>query len=87
MYLSHIFTIFQILQRSVEPRHWQATTQLIKFEHVPIYLEFSFILFAKFLLFLMLILKAKKIQKFFKKNSHLLTSVYNKYTLFKLVSR
>jgi len=44
----------------MEPRHWQTTTQLIKFEPMPIYLEISFILFAKFLLFLMLILKAKK---------------------------
>jgi len=44
---------------------WQATTQLIKFEHLPIYLEFSFILFAKFRLPLMVILKAKN----FKKNS------------------
>jgi hypothetical protein len=56
---SHIFTIFQIFQRSVGPRHWQATTQFIKFEPVPIYLELSFILFAKFLLFLMAILEAK----------------------------
>jgi len=38
----------------------------IKFELVPIYLELSFILFAKFLLFLMAIPKAKnfKIQNF-----------------------
>jgi len=55
----HIFTIFQNFQRSVEPCPWQATTQFIKFEPVPIYLELSFILFAKFLLFLMAILKAK----------------------------
>jgi hypothetical protein len=54
----------------VEPYHWQATTQFIKFESVPIYLELSFILFAKFLLFLMAILKAKnfKIQNFFLKS-------------------
>ena len=38
-------------QRSVEPCHWQVTTQFIQFEHVPIYLELSFILFAGFLLF------------------------------------
>jgi len=62
-----IFTIFQLLQRSVGPHHWQATTQFIKFESVPIYLELPFILFAKFLLFLMALLKAKnfKIQNFF----------------------
>jgi len=72
-------------QRSVEPRHWQVTTQFIKFESVPIYLELLFFLFAKFLLFLMAILKAKifKIQNFL----HLLKSVNNKYTLFELVSR
>jgi len=67
MYLPHVLTIFQIFQRSVEPRHWQATTQLIKFEPMPIYLELSFILFATFLLFFMAILEAKifKIQKLF----------------------
>jgi hypothetical protein len=51
----------------VEPCRWQATTQFIKFEPVPIYLELSF-LFAKFLLFLMAIPEAKifkKIQIFF----------------------
>jgi len=46
MYLSHILTIFQNFQKSVEPRHWQVTIQFIKFEPVPIYLELSFILFA-----------------------------------------
>jgi len=51
MYPPHIFTIFQNFQRSVEPRHWQVTTRFIKFEPVPIYLELSFILFAKFLPF------------------------------------
>ncbi|KEH26630.1 transmembrane protein, putative [Medicago truncatula] len=56
---SNTFTIFQIFQRSVEHCHWQVTTQFIKFELVPIYLELSFILFAKFLLFFMTILKAK----------------------------
>jgi len=82
----HIFTIFQIFQRSVEPCPWQATTQFIKFESVPIYLELSFILFANFLLFFMAILKAKffKIQNFF---LHLLKSVNNKHALFELVSR
>ena len=82
---SHIFTVFQIFQRSVGPRHWQATTQFIKFEPVPIYLELSFILFAKFLLFLMAILEAKifKIQNIF---LHLLKSVNNKHTLFELVT-
>ena len=62
---SHIFTIFQNFQRSVEPCHWQVTTQFIKFEPVPTYLEPSFILFAQFILSLMAILKAKnfKIQK------------------------
>jgi len=65
--LPHIFSIFQMFQRYVEPCPWQATTQFIKFEPVPIYLELSFILFANFLLFLMAILKAKffKIQNFF----------------------
>ena len=55
------------IQRSVEPCHWQVTSQFIKFEPVPIYLELSFILLAKFLLFFMAILKAKhfKIQNFF----------------------
>jgi len=79
MYLSHILTIFQIFQRSMEPHHWQATIQFIKFEHVPIYLEFSFILFS------MAILEAKifKIQFFL----HLLKSVNNKHTLFELISR
>jgi len=72
-------------QRSVEPYHWQATTQFIKFEPVPIYLELSFILFAKFLLFLMAILKAK-IFKNIKIFLHLLKNVNNKHTLFKLVS-
>jgi len=62
MYLPIILTIFQIFQRSVEPRHWQATTQLIKFEPVPFYLELSFILFTKFLLILMAILEAKNFQ-------------------------
>jgi len=83
----HIFTIFQIFQRSVESCPWQATTQVIKFEPVPIYLELSFILFANFLLFLMAILKAKnfKIQNFF--FLHLLKSVNNKRALFELVSR
>jgi hypothetical protein len=55
------------------------------FEPVPIYLELSFILFAKFLLFLMAIPEAKifkKIQNFL----HLLKSVNNKHTLFELVS-
>ena len=80
-----IFTIFQNFQRSVEPCHWQVTTQFIKFEPVPIYLELSFILFAKFLLFLMAILEAKifKIQNFF---LHLLKCMNNKHTLFELVS-
>ena len=39
------------IQGSVELRHWQVTTQFIKFEPVPIYLELSFILHTKFLLF------------------------------------
>jgi len=62
-----LITIFKTLQRSVRPHHCQVTTQLIEFEHVPIYLEFSFIQFTKFLLFLMAILEAKifKIQFFF----------------------
>jgi len=46
MYPPHIFTIFQNFQRFVEPRHWQVTTQFIKFEPVPIYLELQFILFT-----------------------------------------
>ena len=57
----------KFFQRSVEPCHWQVTTQLIKFELVPIYLKFSFIQFTKFLLFLVLILKAKKFKKSLKK--------------------
>jgi len=75
----------KFFQRSVEPCHWQVTTQLIKFELVPIYLELSFILLTKFLLFFMSILEAKifKIQNFF---LHLLKSVNNKHTLFELVS-
>jgi len=83
--LPHIFTIFQIFQRSVEPCPWHATTQLIKFELVPIYLELSFILFAKFLLFFMAILEAKKFQN--TTFLHLLKSVNNKHTLFELMSR
>jgi len=81
----HIFTIFQIFQRSVEPCHWQATIQLIKFVPVPIYLELSIILFIQFLLFLMTILEAKKfkMQTFF----FFFESVNNKHTLFELVSR
>jgi len=62
------FTIFQNFQKkSVEPCHWQVTTQFIKFKPVPIYWELSFILLIKFLLFLMAILEAKifKIQNFF----------------------
>ena len=42
----YIYQFPKKFQRSVEPRHWQTTTQLIKFELVPIYLELSFILFA-----------------------------------------
>ncbi|KEH16589.1 hypothetical protein MTR_0138s0010 [Medicago truncatula] len=38
--------LLQNFQKSVEPCPWQVTTQFIKFEHVPIYLELSFILFA-----------------------------------------
>jgi len=51
----------------MEPRHWQTTTPSIRFEHMPIYLEFSIILFAKYLLFFMAMLEAKnfKIQNFF----------------------
>ena len=37
---------FKFFQRSLESRHWQVTTQFIKFDPVPIYLELSFILFA-----------------------------------------
>jgi len=48
----------------VEPYHWRVTTQFIKFEPVPIYLELSFILFVKFLLFFMTILEAKKKSKY-----------------------
>ncbi len=83
---SNIFTIFQIFQRSVGPCQWQVTTQFIKFEPVPIYLELPFILFAKFLLFFMAIPKAKifKIQNFF---LHLLKSVNNKHISFELVRR
>jgi len=73
------------IRRSVEPCHRQVTTQFIKFELVPIYLEFSFILFAWFLLFLMAILEAKifKIQNFF---LHLLKSVNNKHAFSELMS-
>jgi hypothetical protein len=85
MYFPIMFTIFQLLQKSLGPRHWQVTTQFIKFEPVPIYLELPFILFTKFLLFLMQYLKQKnfKIQNFF---LHLLRSVNHKHTLFELVS-
>jgi hypothetical protein len=67
MYLPITITIFQNFQRSVEPCHWQVTTQFIKFEPVAIYLELPFILFAKFLLFLMAILEARfsKYKNFF----------------------
>ena len=59
---------FPNFSKSVEPCHWRVTTQFIKFEPVPIYLELSLILFAKFLQFLMAILETnffKKIQNFF----------------------
>jgi len=55
---------YKFFERSVEPCHWQVTP-LIKFEIMPIYLEFSFILFAKFLLFFMAILEAKSFLKNF----------------------
>jgi hypothetical protein len=29
----------------MESRHWQATIQIIKFELLPLYLKFSFVLF------------------------------------------
>jgi len=67
MYHSHTFTIFHSFYK--DP--WshaigRPPLNLIKFEHVPIYLEFSFILFTIFFfLFLMLILKAKNFKKFF----------------------
>jgi len=68
----------------MEPRYWQVTTQFIKFEPVPIYLELSFILLIKFLPFFMAILEAKifKIQNFL----HILKSVKNKHTFFELMS-
>jgi len=53
---------FPNFSKSVESCPWQATTQFSKFEPVPIYLELSFILFAKFLLFLMAKLEAKNLQ-------------------------
>jgi len=86
MYPSHIFTIFQFFQKSVEPRPWRVTTQFIKFEHVPIYLELSLILFARFLQFLMAILEGKILKKY-KTFLHLLKSVNNKHTLSELMSR
>jgi len=55
LYIYH----FPNFSKSVESCHWRVTTQFIIFEPVPIYLELSFILFAKFLLFLMTILEAK----------------------------
>jgi len=76
---------FPNFSKSVESCHWRVTTQFIKFELVPIYLELSLILFAKFLLFLMAILEVK-ISKF-KTFLHLLKSANNKHTLFELVSR
>ena len=42
MYLPIYVPFFKIFKRSVEPCPWQATTQFIKFEPVPIYLELSF---------------------------------------------
>ena len=77
---------FPNFSKSVESCHWRVTTQFIKFEPVPIYLELSFILFAQFLLFLMTILEARfsKYKTFF---LHLLKSVNNKHAHFELMSR
>jgi len=77
---------FPNFSKSVEPCHLRVTTQFIKFEPVPIYLEFSLILFAKFLKFFMAILEAKNSQKY-KTFLHILKSVNNKHTLFELMSR
>jgi len=83
-YIYH-FSIF--FAKSMEPCHWRVTTPFIKFEPVPIYLELRFILFAKFLLFSMTIIEAKKKIQNTKLFLHLLKSVNNKHTLFELLSR
>jgi len=81
-----IYLLFsKFFQRFVEPCHWQVTTPLIKFEYLSICLEFSFILLAKFLLFLMAILETKNFSK--KTFPCVLKNVNNKHTLFELVSR
>ncbi|KEH15622.1 transmembrane protein, putative [Medicago truncatula] len=63
------------------------TTQFIKFEPVPTYLELSFILFC--IISSIAILKSKKISKITKKLFFyiFLKSVNNKHILFELVSR
>jgi len=72
-------------QRSGEPRHWQVTTQFIKFEPVPIYLELSFILHTKFLLFFDGNTWIKNFQNT-KTFLHLLKSVNDKHTFFEFMS-
>jgi len=72
-------------QRSVELRYWQVTTQFIKFEPVPIYLELSFILHTKFLLFFDGNTWSKNFQNT-KTFLHLLKSVNNKHTFFEFMS-
>jgi len=88
MYTSHIFTIFQIFQRSVEPCPLRVTTQLIKYKPVPIYLELSFYSFRKISSIFDDNTWSKKFSKyktFLKK--HLVKSVNNKHALFELMSR
>ena len=80
------FTIFQNFQKkSVEPRHWQVTTQFIKFKPVPIYWELSFILHTKFLLFFDGNTWSKNFQNT-KTFLHLLKSVNDKHTFFEFMS-
>jgi len=71
----------------VELCHWRVTTQFIKFEPVPTFLELSFYSICK----ISSIFDGNTWSKFFFKIQnffvHLLKSVNNKHTLFKLMSR
>ena len=74
-------------KKSVEPRHSQVTTQFIKFEPVPIYLELSFILHTKSLLFSFY---GNTWSKNFQNTKNFFTSfkknVNNKHTFFEFMS-
>ena len=73
-------------KKSVEPRHWQVTIQFIKFEHVPIYLELSFILFCIISSIFDGNIWSKNFQNTKTFFLHLLKSVNNKHTFFELTS-